>query len=98
MWRVNGFSSADEQADASACFREKQYIWLNSTLFLSMKEIMVKHKHDLSTSAVGFFLIIILISKFATTGSVLYRIEMGVAYPALFILIGYNLRFPKNWR
>jgi hypothetical protein len=62
------------------------------------EKIMTKHRHDLSTPAVGFFLIIILISKYAATGDVLYRFEMGVAYPAIFVLMGYNLRFPKNWR
>lgn len=59
---------------------------------------MTKHNHDLSTPAAGLFLIIIMISKYAATGSILYRIEMGVAYPALFVLMGYNLRFPKNWK
>ena len=57
---------------------------------------MTNNRHNLSTPAVGFFLIIIMLGKYANTGSIMYRISMGVAIPAIFVLIGYNLRFPNN--
>ena len=98
IWRANGFSSADEQKVYLLNSMESTSNWRYHDMAFITEKIMTKHRHDLSTPAVGFFLIIILISKYAATGDVLYRFEMGVAYPAIFVLMGYNLRFPKNWR
>lgn len=57
---------------------------------------MTERNKHFSAPAVGLFLIIIMLGRDASTGSVLYRLTMGVAYPALFVLMGYNMHFPKN--
>lgn len=59
---------------------------------------MTRRNIHFNASAVGLLLIIIMLGRNAATGSVFYRIVMGVAYPALFVLMGYAMRLPNNWK
>lgn len=60
-----------------------------------MQKAANRQEH-MGAAGMGLFILIIIISKYAATGSLLYRFEVGVAYPAIFVLTGYNMRFPKN--
>lgn len=62
-----------------------------------MKQNNLTQKNRWAGVAVGFYILIFLCDKYFAIGSVPYRFETGVAYPAIFVLSGYLMQCDIDW-
>ena len=68
-----------------------------STLQYILKMQTTNSKQDhFGNAAVGLFLITIILGKYTEASGLLYRFNSGIAYPAMFVLMGLHFRTSKN--
>lgn len=61
-------------------------------------ENRTKQSSHWTESAIGILILFTLLSSSFTQGKILYRIQTGIVYPAIFALSGYSMRLAKSWR